>query len=74
MEIRIEADGPVMGSPVEVMRMFVADTQSRQSEWKDRVRDDPDAFRHVEREIAGHYASVLPTSCVVVIDFSKDEL
>ena len=56
MEIRMEADGPVMGSPAEVMEMFAADTQSRQSEWKDRVRDDPDAFGHVEREIAGHYA------------------
>jgi len=56
MEIRMEADGPVMGSPAEVMEMFVADTQSRQSEWNDRVRDDPDAFRLVEREIAGHYA------------------
>ena len=40
MEIRMEADGPVMGSPAEVMEMFVADTQSRQSEWNDRGRDD----------------------------------
>ena len=51
-----EAGGPVMGSPTEVMEMFVADTQLRQSEWSDRVRDDPDTLRDVEREIAGHYA------------------
>ena len=56
MEVRMDADGPVIGSPSEVLEMFVAGTQSRQSEWSDRVRDDPDAFRCVEREIAEHYA------------------
>ena len=39
MEIRMEADGRVLGRLAEVMEMFVADTQSRQSEWNDRVRD-----------------------------------
>ena len=56
MEVRREADGPVIGSPAGVLEMFVADTQLRQSEWSDRVRDDPDTLRDVEREIAGHYA------------------
>jgi hypothetical protein len=56
MEVRMDVDGPVIGSPAEVLEMFVAGTQSRQSDWSDQLRDDPDAFRCVEREIAEHYA------------------
>ena len=56
MEVRLESnEGPQVASPSKAMNHFAKQTRLRQTQWAQRLADDPDAFADVEQEIDQHY-------------------
>jgi len=55
MEVRLEKEGPVIGSPATIMDDLRAATEVCQAAWEEELRQNPGAFRRVEREIKRHF-------------------
>lgn len=55
MEVRLEKDGRVIGSPTQALDSFAADVRGRQADWRRRVADDPVVFAQVQAEILQQY-------------------
>ena len=55
MKIRLQKGGAVIGSPRRVLDDFRSATEDRKGEWEQRLRQNPAAFRRVEREIKRHF-------------------
>lgn len=55
MEIRMEKDGPAVGSPMETVHSFSSNTENRQAQWEERLIDDPGSFGEVQLEIQQHF-------------------
>jgi hypothetical protein len=55
MEIRLQKNGPTIGSPSRTLNDFCAATFSRQADWQQRLTERPAEFREVEQEIKEHY-------------------
>jgi hypothetical protein len=56
MEIRLESPkGPQVISPSGSIDHFAKQTRLRQTQWQQRLADDPDAFADIETEIDEHY-------------------
>jgi hypothetical protein len=55
MEIRLEKDGPAIGSPVEIIHSFSCETQTRQGQWEQRLLEEPGRFSEVQGEIQRHF-------------------
>lgn len=55
MEVRLEKDGPAIGSPVQTIDSFSAETRRRQAQWEDRLASDPGDLHAVQHEIEGHF-------------------
>ena len=65
MEVRMEKDGPAVGSPMQTVLSFSSDTQDRQAQWEDRLIDDPGCLYEMQLEIQQHFcrgAEVLTAS------------
>jgi hypothetical protein len=88
MEVRLQAKtGPQVVSPTQAIDHFAKQTRVRQSQWLQRLADDPDAFAEIEQEIdhyyrqgAGHLAAALlgkvttQPAMVEKVDQIRDEL
>ena len=56
MEVRLESSGgPQVASPFVTVDHFAKQTRFRQTQWTQRLTDDPDAFADIEQEIDQHY-------------------
>jgi len=56
MEVRLESsEGPHVASPLSTVDHFAKHTRFRQTQWAQRLADDPDAFADIEQEIDQHY-------------------
>ena len=56
MEVRLESStGPQVVSPSQSIDHFAKQTRLRQTQWAQRLADDPDAFAEIEQEIDQHY-------------------
>ena len=56
MEVRLESNtGPQVASPSQTIDHFAKQTRLRQTQWAQRIADDPDAFAEIEQEIDQHY-------------------
>ena len=55
MKIRLEKDGPAIGSPAQTVDSFSSDTRMRQAQWEDRLSGDPGSFYDVQLEIEQHF-------------------
>ena len=56
MEVRLESpEGPPVMSPSVFIDHFAKQTRLRQTQWAQRLADDPDAFAEIEQEIDHHY-------------------
>jgi hypothetical protein len=51
MEIRLQKDGPVVGSPGEITNGFSADLLASQVDWQRRLAQDPKSLRSIQREM-----------------------
>jgi hypothetical protein len=51
MEVRLEKDGPAIGSPSETFDHFAANIRDRQAGWRRRATQDPTTFAQVQQEI-----------------------
>ena len=56
MEVRLQKNGPRIGSPEQILHSFSCDTQSRQAQWEHRLSETPSVFREVQLEIQQHFA------------------
>lgn len=55
MEIRLEKDGPAVGSLVQTVHSFSCETQTRQAQWEHRLREAPGGFLEVQLDIQQHF-------------------
>jgi len=56
MDVRLESsEGPPVASPSQAIDHFAKQTRVCQTQWVQRLADDPDAFAEIEREIDEHY-------------------
>ncbi len=56
MQVRMEShEGPLVGTPVESISLFREQTHSKCATWGQQLRDDPDNFHQIERDIDRHY-------------------
>ena len=56
MEVRLESkEGPRVASPSACIDHFARQTGVRQTQWAQRLADNPDAFADIEQEIDQHY-------------------
>ena len=56
MEVRLESkEGPRVASPSASIDHFAKQTGVRQTQWAQRLADNPDAFADIEQEIDQHY-------------------
>ena len=56
MEVRLESkEGPRVTSPSASIDHFAKQTEFRQTQWAQRLADNPDAFAEIEQEIDQHY-------------------
>lgn len=55
MDVRLEKDGPAIGSPTEPLDSFAADIKDRQVDWLQRVSRDPAVLAQVQDEIRQQY-------------------
>jgi hypothetical protein len=55
MDVRLQKDGPSIGSPEQTLRSFASDTQARQDHWEQRLIQDPGGFGEVQLEIGRHF-------------------
>ena len=55
MKVCLQKGGPEIGSPATIMDELRAATEVCQAGWEQRLRQDPGAFRRVEREIKRHF-------------------
>ena len=55
MDVRLEKDGPAIGSPVEMIHSFSCAIQTRQAQWAHRLREQPGDLREVQGEIQQHF-------------------
>ena len=55
MDVRLEKDGPAIGSPVEMIHSFSCAMQTRQAQWEHRLRDQPGDLREVQGEMQQHF-------------------
>ncbi len=55
MEVRLEKDGPLIGSPSQTFDSFANNIKDRQDDWRRRVTEDPSAFSKVQAEILQQY-------------------
>lgn len=51
MEIRLQKDGPVVAAPTQVVDSFSAELHARQAEWQQKLAQDPDSLRKIQREV-----------------------
>jgi hypothetical protein len=69
MEVRLTStEGPRVASPAATINHFAKQTRLRQTQWAQRLADNPDAFADIEQEIdhyyrqgAGHLSAALLT-------------
>ena len=55
MKVCLQKGGPEIGSPATIMDELRAATEVCQAGWEQRLRQNPGAFRRVEREIKRHF-------------------
>jgi hypothetical protein len=56
MEVRLESSsGPPVVAPLRSIDHFAQETRIRQTQWAQRLADDPDAFAEIEQGIDQHY-------------------
>lgn len=75
MEVRMEADGPLIGSPHTVIDNFAQQTKIEQSQWCKRLRQNPDEFKRIQLDIQQHFdntASLLTASILADATQSDD--
>lgn len=76
MDVRLEKDGPSIGSPELILSSFLSDTQARQAHWEQRLVQDPSGFREVEAEIQRHFqrGAELVTACLLACVTQRPEM
>jgi hypothetical protein len=56
MKVRLDSpEGPQVMSPSATIDHFAKQARLRQTQWKQRLAEDPDAFAEIEQEIDQHY-------------------
>lgn len=67
MEVRLEKDGPAIGSASQAIDSFAVEIKDRQARWRGRVTEDPSAFPEVQADIRQQYqlAADLMTAAVL---------